>query len=258
MKSTYGSGRGKTARPVTGASCLRLAAFFLLTLSAGILHIGMLWPAALLLLAASVCFFPRWPDRLPPWLRRAAAAVIAAGLAAAVAVLGLMALAAAHRPAPDHAPRTVIVLGCEARPDGRPSVMLQSRIDAAYAYLAAHPDAVCVASGGQDDAETVTEAACIRNTLVEMGVDPARIYLEDRSGSTYENLTFSASVIAENGLDPRVALATDNFHQYRGQFFARRAGLDPCSVGCPSYWPLAPGYWAREVVGVLAAWVRGY
>ena len=73
-----------------------------------------------------------------------------------------------------------------------------------------------------------------------------------------ENLTFSAALIADRGLDDRVAIATDNFHEYRGQFFARRAGLTPCSLGCASYPLLGPGYWAREVVGVLAAWIRGY
>ena len=59
-------------------------------------------------------------------------------------------------------------------------------------------------------------------------------------------------------MDSRVALATDNFHQYRSQFFARKEGLDPLSIGNPSYWALGPGYWAREVVGVMAAWIRGY
>ena len=248
----------KPLRTVLGTACLLLAAFFLLPLAAGILHVGMLWPAALLLLAASVCFWPRWPESLPRWLQRLAAGVLAAGLAAALAILVLMALSAARRPAPADPPGTVIVLGCEVRPDGHPSVMLQSRIDAAFAYLTAHPDAMCVASGGRDDAETITEARCIRDTLVSMGITPERIYLEEASGSTYENLTFSAAVISDNGLDTRVALATDNFHQYRGQFFARRAGLDPCSIGCTSYWVLGPGYWAREVLGVLAAWVRGY
>lgn len=245
-------------RTVLGAACLLAAAYFLMPLGVGILHPGMLWPAALLLLIASLCFWPRWPRHLPLWLRRAAAVVICVGAAVALAVLVLMASAALNRPDPADPPGTVIVLGCEARPDGRPSVMLQSRINAAFAYLTAHPDAVCVASGGKDDAETITEAQCIRDTLISMGIAPGRIYLEDRSGSTYENLTFSAAVIGENGLNPHVALATDNFHQYRGQLFARRAGLTPCSIGCPSYWALGPGYWAREVLGVLAAWIRGY
>jgi len=247
-----------TLRAVCGVLCLALAAYYLLPLSLGILHIGMVWPAALLVLAASLCFFPRWPERLPRQLRRLAAAILVGGLCLAAAVLVLMALAAARRPDPADPPGTVIVLGCEARPDGRPSVMLQSRINAACAYLTAHPEAVCVASGGKDDAETITEAECIRTTLVSMGIDPGRIYLEDRSGSTYENLTFSAALIADRGLDDRVAIATDNFHEYRGQFFARRAGLTPCSLGCASYPLLGPGYWAREVVGVLAAWIRGY
>ena len=82
--------------------------------------------------------------------------------------------------------------------------------------------------------------------------------MEERSGSTRENLANSAAVIAENGLDTRVAIATDNFHQYRAGYFARMEGLEPLSVGNPSFWVVAPGYWAREVAGVLAAWVRGY
>jgi len=241
-----------------GSVCLLLAVYFLMPLGVGILHLGMVWPAALLLLIASVCFFPRWPSRLPRWLRRTAAVGIAVGATTVLTVLLLMVRASLDRPHEADPPATVIVLGCQVRSDGQPSVMLQSRIDAAYAYLAAHPDAVCVASGGMDDAETVTEAACIRDTLVAMGIDPARIYTEERSGSTYENLTYSAAVIADKGLDSHVALATDNFHEYRGQFFARRAGLIPCSIGCTSYWALGPGYWAREVLGVLAAWARGY
>lgn len=245
-------------RPFLGGLCLLLTVYFLLPLTIGILHIGMLWPAALLLLAASVCFWPQWPGCLPRWLQKVAAGVIAVGLAAVVAVLALMILAAAHRPVPADPPGTVIVLGCEVHPDNRPSLMLRDRIDAAYDYLIAHPEAVCVASGGMDDDERITEARCIRDTLVSRGIDPARIYLEETSGSTLENLAFSANVIAQNGLDTRVALATDNFHQYRAQFFARKEGLDPLSIGNPSYWVLGPGYWAREVVGVLAAWVRGY
>lgn len=246
-------------RPVLGIICLVLTAYFLLPLCIGILHIGMIWPTALLLLAASVCFWPRWPERLPRWLQKTAAGVIAVGLSLVAAVLALMILAAAHRAGPStDAPRTVIVLGCEVHPDNRPSLMLQDRINAACDYLTAHPEAVCVASGGMDDDERITEARCIRDTLVGMGIAPERIYLEESSGSTRENLAFSAGVIAENGLDTRVAICTDNFHQYRAGYFAKMEGLEPLSVGNPSFWVVGPGYWAREVVGVLAAWIRGY
>ena len=245
-------------RPVPGILCLALAVYFLAPAVTGTLHIGMLWPAALLLLAASVCFWPRWPQRLPRRLRGIAAGIIAMGLSAAAVILVLMILADAHRPAAAEAPETVIVLGCGLRPDGSPSLMLRHRINAACDYLTAHPEAVCVASGCQAGDECISEARCIQNTLLSLGIAPERIYLEERSRSTRENLDFSADVIRENGLNTRVALSTDNFHQYRSQFFARRAGLEPLSIGNPSYPLLGPGYWAREIPAILAAWLRGY
>lgn len=244
-------------RPILGTVLVLLAAYFLLPLSIGIVHIGMLYPAAALGVMASMCFWPRWPEGLPRWLRRLGAAVMAVGLCTVLGLWIAMAAAANQRPEAAEPPGTVIVLGCQVT-DERPSVMLQSRIDAAYAYLAAHPEAVCVASGGMDDEETITEGACIARTLAAMGIAPERIFVEERSRSTWENLSLSAQVIEEEGLDRHVALASDNFHQLRAGYFARRAGLDPCSLGCRSYWALCPGYWAREVPAVLAAWIRGY
>lgn len=243
--------RRTLARAAAGL-CLALALFFLLPLCAGILHFGMLWPAAACLLAAAILLWPDFFRRLlrPKWLRRLVNCVIAVCMTAILVTVGRMALAAADRPAQGQE-CTVVVLGCQVYPDGHPSLMLQNRIDAAYGYLTAHPEAVCIASGGQNDRETISEAACIRNTLIEMGIDPARIYTEARSTSTEENLTFSARIIEEEGLPTQVAIASDNFHQLRAAIWAERAGLTPYAAGCASPWFLAPGYWAREAAALL-------
>ena len=192
---------GKALRRAVAVICLLGAVFFLLPLAAGILHFGMVWPAAVLLLAAAVLLWPAFFRRLlrPKWLRGLVGCLAAVCLTVVLVTLGKMAQAAAQRPA-DSTPCTVVVLGCQVFPDGHPSLVLRGRIQAAYDYLSRHPEAVCVASGGQNDSEPITEAACIRDTLAEMGIDPARIYLEDKSTSTEENLAFSAQVIAENGL----------------------------------------------------------
>ena len=50
----------------------------------------------------------------------------------------------------------------------------------------------------------------------------------------------------------------DNFHQLRASIFASRVGLDARALGCESPWYLAAGYWAREVMALAAAYVRGY
>ena len=136
--------------------------------------------------------------------------------------------------------------------------MLQNRIDTAYDFLLAHPDAVCIATGGKGSGENLSEAACIRKELIAMGIDAARIYCEDRSTSTAENMAFSAEIIANEGLSATVAVVSDNFHQMRAAFFARRAGLDPRAVGCRSHPLLAAGYWTREVMALYAAFIRGY
>ena len=165
------------------------------------------------------------------------------------AVLVMMAVQAGNRPGPEDC--TVVVLGCQVSANGEPTVMLRDRIDAAYDYLTAHPESRCVASGGQNDNEPISEAACIRNTLAARGIDPDRILLEDRSRSTEENLRFTAEIIRQQGFNPRVAIASDNFHQLRAGVWAEKDGLTPYSLGCASIWMLGPGYWAREAAALL-------
>lgn len=244
----------KAVRYAGAAVCLALAAYFMAPLVMGILHIGMVYPAALLALAAAMLLRPRWFRRLPRWLRRTSGALLGAGLALLAAVLVMMAVQAGNRPGPEDC--TVVVLGCQVSANGEPTVMLRDRIDAAYRYLSEHPESRCVASGGQNDNEPISEASCIRNTLVARGIHPDRIYLEDRSRSTEENLTFSAELIRKEGLPTRVAIASDNFHQLRAAVWARRGGLDPWSIGCVTWWPLSPGYWAREAAAVTVLGIR--
>ena len=242
----------KLLRRSAAALCLLAAAFFLLPLFAGIIHFGMLWPAALLLLAAAVLLRPDLFRRLlrPRWLRRLVSCAAAVCLAAILVTLVKMADAAGNDP-PEDAPCTVIVLGCQVLDDGRPSLMLQNRIDAAYDYLSAHPDAVCIASGGQSGSAPLSEARCIRDTLADMGIAPSRLRMEERSRSTEENLTFSAALIREEGLPAAAVIASDGFHQLRAAIWAERSGLTPYAADCASPWFLAAGYWAREAAALL-------
>ena len=233
-----------------------LGLYFLLPLVIGVRHIGMFAPAAVFGIFAWILLRPQKVKALLTGRHRALwrtlLALFAAGLMCVDVILGLMVRQAVNRPESD-APCTVLVLGCEIR-GLRPSKMLQARIDSAYAYLAANPRAVCVACGGMADDEIISEARCIRDELVRRGIDPGRIYLEEKSENTRQNIAFAADIIEENGLPTEIAVASDNFHQYRGQLFARQAGLEAQSAGCFSPWFLGAGYACREVVGILATW----
>ena len=91
----------KVLRRILAVLCLLAAVFFLLPLGIGILHFGMVWPAALLLLCAAWLTWPDFFRRLlrPKWLRALAGCVIAVCMTAILVTLGKMAMAAADRPA---------------------------------------------------------------------------------------------------------------------------------------------------------------
>lgn len=124
---------------------------------------------------------------------------------------------------------TAIVLGAQVKSyqDGTygPSSMLQKRINAAYVYLTENPKADCIVSGGQGSNEPISEALCMYNELVEMGIDRSRIYMEDRSTNTEENLNFSYQIIEENNINKSLAVVSDGFHQARARLIAHKLGL---------------------------------
>lgn len=146
----------------------------------------------------------------------------------------------------------VVVLGAGIR-GSTPSMILQSRIDRAYEYLTAHPDAICIASGGQGPDEDLSEAQCIFEHLTARGIDPERIWLEDKSTSTWENFQFTVNLIEEKtGSRPaKIGVLTSEFHLYRAGMFAKECGIE--AVGIPAKTPrftLQLNYFLREAAGV--------
>ena len=150
---------------------------------------------------------------------------------------------------------TAVVLGCRVYGE-RPSLILTERMDAAISYLNQNPDAVCVASGGQGTDEDISEAECIYRYLVQNGISPERIYIEDQSTSTRENLAFSYAIIQENALPADIAIVTNEFHEYRAGVIADRIGLSYGAVSAKTAKWLLPTYYARELFGVLYEWLK--
>ena len=149
--------------------------------------------------------------------RRAVIVLLALILAAALAFLALLGVVlAGSRDEVRGEPEVMIVLGCQVKPWG-PSILLQDRLDKALGYWKEHPEVVIVASGGQGADEPMSEAAAMREYLVEQGVPEGQILLEDRSANTLENLRFSLELLSENGYDTTadMAVVSNGFHLAR-------------------------------------------
>lgn len=146
----------------------------------------------------------------------------------------------------------LVVLGAKVRSDG-PSLSLQNRIDAAYAYLAAHPDTVAVVTGGRGEDEPMTEAKCMYDRLTAMGIDGSRIWMEDKATSTWENLRFSLDLIEEKtGSRPaKIGVLSSEYHLYRAGLFAKACGVEFIGVPARTTNPvLMVNHFLREVAGV--------
>ena len=146
----------------------------------------------------------------------------------------------------------LIVLGAGVN-GTEPSRSLRERIDAAYAYLTAYPDAIAIVSGGQGRGEEITEAACMHRELLEMGVSPDRVWMEDKASTTLENLRFSLDLIeARTGERPgTLAIVSSEYHLHRAGMFARNLGLEPLLVSAKTDTvPLRLNYYLREIFAV--------
>jgi len=150
---------------------------------------------------------------------------------------------------PDGTP--AIVLGCKVN-DETPSTMLEKRIAAAYEYLAENENAVVIASGGKGDDENISEAEAIRNSLVEKGISPERIILEDKSTSTAENMILSKRIMDENNLGDEAVIITTDFHQFRSTLLAKRNGIKPYNISSKSKPFSLPTVIVREWFAFLA------
>ncbi len=149
----------------------------------------------------------------------------------------------------------IIVLGAQMKPAG-PSAVLKFRLDAAYEYLTANEGTVCVVSGGQGSNEPCTEAEGMYRYLVEKGISPERILLEDKSTDTSENIAYSVQLIG--GTDASVGIVTNNFHVFRGVMLARHAGFEnACGISARSNIYFQPNNLVREFFGVMKDLVCG-
>lgn len=203
-------------------------------------------------------FVPALAVRYPAvrLLTKAVTAVLVLGLLAAAITEGFILKASlGDKGEADY----LVILGAKVREDG-PSISLWDRIYAARDYLEEHPNVVAVVSGGQGADEPMSEAQSMCEELMKHGISPDRIWLEDRSTNTKENLEFSLNIIKEKtGTRPgKVAVLSSEYHLLRAKLQAQKCGV--AAIGVPaktSRWTQLVNHCMREVAGVWQFLILG-
>ena len=201
--------------------------------------------AAILLYAA---FYNKIPRRLH--IATAAACTIPVIFVAFLAIYGNI----RHV---DYNEDVVIVLGAGLT-GGEVGSHLAARLDTALEYLQRNPHAMVIVCGGLGINQPNTEAEAMARYLIARGVPPENIILEDRSTSTYENLTFAKEILADYFPDGfRAALVTNDFHIFRAARLAQQNGIDANPMGAPTPWHSWPVNYLREMLAIVNMWVFG-
>lgn len=117
----------------------------------------------------------------------------------------------------DHA----IVLGL-ALENGEPAPDLLARLDTAKAYLEKYPETRLILTGGNADESGRTEAAVMRDILLEKDVPESSLILEDQAETTVENFRNIAAIISK---DEPVVMISSDYHMDRAVRNAKEEGF---------------------------------
>lgn len=186
-------------------------------------------------------------EALPGWFRKTCCGIFVAGLLVFCGVEGLILSQydARAKAGADY----LIVLGAQWKSTG-PSEVLRRRLDQAAAYLIRNPDTMVIVSGGQGSNEHMSEAAGMREYLVNAGIREERILAEDQSSNTYENLVFSGQLLDRE--KDRVVIVTNNFHMFRALSIAKKQGYAHVEgQAASSVLGMGPNNLLREFFGVI-------
>lgn len=234
--------------------------FFVPGLLTAHFHIGVVTGVVISILMIIYALFAGTINRfiIYLWSKAAGKVIIFIILAAAAAILTLaimcMICMGSGMKKSTEKSGTVVVLGCRVYSYG-PSLMLRARLDEAIQFLNNDEDAVCIVCGGQGKNEPESEAAAMFGYMTDRGIDKKRVYMEDKSLDTLENLTNSLGIIKENNLDENCVIVTSDYHCYRAIKYAEKLGYrNPSALPAKTLWWLFPSSYIREMYGIMEMW----
>lgn len=153
----------------------------------------------------------------------------------------------------------IIVLGA-AQFDGRPSKVLQARLDHAIDLYRRGIAPTIVVTGGKQPGDRFTEADASANYLHQNGVPESAILRETNGKSSWQSLAAAATFLKERD-KTHVVLVSDPYHSARIDDIAGAVGLHAVSSPTRTSPIKGAGEWRRmftETIRVAAGRIFGY
>lgn len=159
----------------------------------------------------------------------------------------------------EHPESDVIVILGAAQYVGRPSPVLQSRLDHGAALWRKGSAPIIIVTGGIGTGDTTSEAEVGRRYLLAAGIPDSAILLERAGRTTGQSLRAVASMLRQRRMQTAI-LVSDPFHSLRLRILAARNGIaattsptrtSPISRNARAQWRYVLGEAAKLPVAAL-------
>lgn len=146
----------------------------------------------------------------------------------------------------------VIIHGAGLLDGHRVSRLLALRLDKGISvYEKGGERAKIIVSGGQGKDEALSEAAAMKQYLLDKGIDESVIIVEDQSTSTYENLLCSKKIMDHLSQNYKCIFVTNDYHVFRTSTYARQLKIKAQGVGCRTAMYYLPSAFIREYLAIV-------
>lgn len=148
-----------------------------------------------------------------------------------------------------------IIMGSAVLPDGRPGPAMRRRVTAALKLQNEFEDLIFIPSGGIVQNRPCSEAETMRDLLIEAGVNSERIFLEDKSKNTLQNVIHSARIIRRFPATCNVIVCSDDYHILRCRSLLYLMGINTLYRPMPGArnevgWMRWMYFWVREAATI--------
>ena len=116
----------------------------------------------------------------------------------------------------------VLVLGARILDEDTPCKVLENRLISAIIYLHKFENSKVIVSGGTGIDEPISEGYVMKKYLINHGIDKHRIFVEDLSTNTFENLKNTKQILKD--VD-EILIITSKYHLFRSKILAERVGF---------------------------------
>ncbi len=139
----------------------------------------------------------------------------------------------------------ILVLGCQVKPGGVPSHMLEDRLRKSVELFQAGAAPKLLMSGDHGE-KYYNEVGAMKQYAVNAGVADSDVFMDHAGFSTYESMYRAKEVFGAK----KIIIVTQKYHLYRAIYIANALGLEAYGVACDyrSY----SGQFYRDVREILA------